>query len=85
MFFTKLGTIGAWLMLIAGALRLATGIFVGVNLDTPGFDPARYIGSRTPGHEIDRAALMILGAIILGIIAEVSRSLCNRASVDPKD
>lgn len=80
MFFTKLGTVAAWLLLIAGAIRIATGMLVAVNLDTPGFDPTRYLGSKSSGWAIDRGTLYILGAAVLGMLTEISRSVRQRAS-----
>lgn len=73
MFFTKLGTIVAWMAFVLGVFRVATGFVVASNLDTAGFDAARYIGSSTSGRAIDQGLMMIAFAIGLGILAEISR------------
>ncbi len=73
MFFTKLGTIVAWMAFVLGVFRAATGFVVASNLDTAGFDAARNIGSSTSGRATDQGLMMIAFAIGLGILAEISR------------
>jgi uncharacterized membrane protein len=79
MFFTKLGTVAAWIMLAMGALRVATGVYVGTNLSTPGFDPAYFLGSTIPGHAIDWGVIVVLCGISLGVLTEISRSVRQTA------
>jgi len=79
MFFTKVGIIAAWLMLTMGALRVATGVYVGMNIETPGFEPALFLGSSTPGDAIDWGLIVALCGIGLGILTEVSRSVRQKA------
>ncbi|MBN15511.1 MAG: hypothetical protein CMJ15_09885 [Pelagibacterium sp.] len=74
MFFTKLGIIVARLALFLGAFRVATGLFFAFNRDATDF-AARYLGSKTSGQAIDQGLLMIAFAIVLGILAEISRQV----------
>jgi len=81
MFFTRLGTIAAFLVLVFGCLQLAMGIGIATEFivePTPG----RYLGSHTSGQTIDRGVYAILFAIILGILTEISRSM--RASAEAR-
>jgi ABC-type amino acid transport system permease subunit len=75
MFFTWVGTIAAWVALVFGALRIATGLYVAFNRNTPDFEPSRYLGSGTSGHAIDQGIMVILFAIALGTLTEISRSI----------
>lgn len=84
MLFTHLGRIAAYLALIVGCTELLVGLGVAFEFimePTPG----RYLGSRTPGQAIDRGTLVILFAIILGILTELSRSLRVLSSPQSRD
>ena len=72
MFFTRFGIVVAWIALVAGALRMATGLYAVFNLD---FDPSRYLGGATPGHAIDQGGVSMLIGLTLGILTEISRSV----------
>jgi len=76
MFFTRLGTILAWLALFFGALRVALGIVIASTAEGVGpvFSP-RYLGSKSTGEAIDQGLMMVVFAVSLGIIVEISRSL----------
>ncbi|WP_299816997.1 hypothetical protein [uncultured Roseibium sp.] len=82
MLFTRLGKIAAYLALLVGGMEFLVGLGVAFEFivePTPG----RYLGSRTPGQAIDRGTLIILFAIVLGIVTEISRSL--RAVSNPQN
>lgn len=81
MFFTRVGTAIAWLGLVLGVLRIALGLFAGSNLDTPGFNPVRYLGSATPGQAIDQGTIVIVVAVALGVLAEIGRSIHRNSRV----
>jgi hypothetical protein len=62
-------------MVVLGILRAVIGLYVGLNIGTPGFDPARYLGSATPGHAIDWGVAVFISGIALGVLAEISRAV----------
>lgn len=79
MVFTRLGTVFAWIALVVGVARLATGLIVAFNLQVPGFDASRYLGSDTSGRAIDQGIMVLLIAVALGTLTEIGRSLRNAA------
>ena len=80
MFFTKLARVLAWFLLVIGIFQLATTSYFVVFLpvEQADFLIKRYYGTHTAGHVIDRSALMILAAIVLGTFAEISRAIQNK-------
>lgn len=77
MFFTRLGTIAAWLALIMAAGRIGIAIYVITNI--PNAEEARawagrYLGT-SPAQAIDQAAIVVACAIALGILVEISRAV----------
>ena len=76
MFFTKLGRVIAWLLVIVGSLRVAQGFAIAF---TTGQAMApRYLGSKTTGEAIDAGLLYILIGVVVGIVAEISRSIAAK-------
>lgn len=76
MFFTRLGTIAAWLALIMAAGRIGISIYIisGIpNAEEARAWAARYLG-QSPAQAIDQAAMVAACAIALGILVEISRS-----------
>lgn len=74
LFFTRLGMVLAWLALVLGAMRLGPGLVVAWS-DTPPSAAVKLMGSGTSGHAIDQGILMILLAVTLGTLTEVSRAV----------
>ena len=74
LFFTRLGTVAAWLALALGAMRIVAGIIV-ASSDNPEILGPRYLGSSTSGQAIDQGIMVLLFAIALGMLAEISRSV----------
>lgn len=77
MFFTRLGTIVAWLALILGALRFGIGFYVG-SIDESqarAIAQARYLFSTSPGTAINQGSVLIAVAIAMGILVEISRAV----------
>jgi hypothetical protein len=75
--FTRIGIVGAWLALIGGGLRLATAIYV-ASIEDPAHAAilkARYLGSKPVGDIIDGAITVIVFAVAIGILTEISRSI----------
>jgi hypothetical protein len=79
MFFTRVGVVVAWLALLLGASRFAMGMLVAFKLYPAEFEASRYLGSTTPGEAVNQGLLVLLIAIALGILTEISRSLRKNA------
>jgi hypothetical protein len=80
MIFTNLARIVSWLALVFGAIRFATGIAIA--LGTLGeYDAAlaRYApGAANVGEVIDRGMYVVIFAIALGTLAEISFNVRRR-------
>tara|TARA_R110002124_G_scaffold10096_9_gene50938 strand:+ start:6138 stop:6383 length:246 start_codon:yes stop_codon:yes gene_type:complete len=77
MFFTRLGTIAAWLALIMAAGRIGIAIYIVSsipNAEEARIWAARYLG-QSPAQAIDQASIVAACAIALGILVEISRAL----------
>ena len=78
MLFTKLGRFAAWIMLLLGSSRLIMGFLVAWQFDDVESRAAatrRYIGSGTSGEAIEQGFIVILIAIAVGILVEISSNL----------
>jgi len=76
MLFTNLGRIVAFLALLSGIFWVAGGLMIATGALGPEQAVlARYFGKSTTGAVIDRGAYLILFAIALGILTEISRSV----------
>ena len=76
MFFTRLGRVVAWLVLIFSFLRLALAVYLATTYQ---LDAARrYLGPQNAGEVIDQSMIAILFAVVLGILTEISRSVAKR-------
>ncbi|KQO79707.1 hypothetical protein ASF29_21855 [Rhizobium sp. Leaf262] len=77
MILTRIGLAGAWLVLISGGLRLVIAFYVASldDLAQAAMLKAQYLGSRQIGEIIDRTTIVMVCAIALGILAEISRSI----------
>jgi hypothetical protein len=75
MFFTKIGRIVAWIGFIGGTLRISMGILVAqFTAPDPVTAARRYLGTQTTGEAIDQGLIVLVIAIGLGILTEISRS-----------
>lgn len=72
MFFTSIGRVVAYLMVVLGALRVLMGVMVASTGDV---ESARYLGSATTGEAIDRGLIAIGLGISLGVFTDISRSV----------
>lgn len=77
MFFTRVGYVVAWLLVIGGGLRAAMGFMIAQSDDYQEL-AQRYLGSSTTGEAIDRGLLVFLIGVSVGMVAEISRSLASR-------
>lgn len=78
MFFTLLGTVRAWLALVLGTMRLVPGLVVAWS-ETPPPALVKLLGSGTSGQAIDQGLVVLLVAVALGTLTEISRSVRRRA------
>jgi hypothetical protein len=80
MFFTRLGTIAAWLALIMAAGRIGIAIYIITSISSAEEArswAARYLGT-SPAQAIDQAAIVAACALALGILVEISRAVRAR-------
>lgn len=78
MFFTRLGTIAAWLAFLMAAFRIGMASFIVFGLEATedkAFWASRYLGSKNTGEVIDQALVVAACAIALGILVEISRAV----------
>lgn len=74
MFFTRIATACAWLTFAFGCMQLPLGVGVAFGFVVEP-EPGRYLGSKTSEQAIDAAITIVLVAIALGTVAEISRKL----------
>ncbi|KQN72391.1 hypothetical protein ASE94_07715 [Devosia sp. Leaf64] len=77
MFFTRLGTIAAWLALVMAAGRIGISIYIITSIPNAAEArawAARYLG-QSPAQAIDQALVIAACAIALGILVEISRAV----------
>lgn len=78
MFFTRVGKILAHIGFWLGLLRVGMGFLVasGALTFATGADPCeaerRYLGTETSGQTIDQGVAMIVVAVALGVLCEIS-------------
>ncbi|MER8368039.1 hypothetical protein [Mesorhizobium sp. M1378] len=75
MFFTKLGRVIAWLLVILGGFRAVLAFAIATTDQTMG---PRYLGSSSTGHAIDMSLLCVLIGVAVGMMAEISRSVAAK-------
>ena len=78
MFYTKLGQVVAFLTLLLGVMSLASGIAV-----MNGHAPIEILAGKTPGEAFDQGIYRIFAGAVLGIFAEISRSVAMGNQVKP--
>lgn len=86
MFFTRVGTVIAWLTFVAGIYNYGVAAFVvwlsGSDLKANASLSARYLGTEYTGVAFDRGVRYFLIAIGIGIAAEISRSIKRQVEND---
>lgn len=80
MFFTKVGRVIAWLLVVAGGLRAALGFAVAFS-GNQALAPF-YLGTDTSGEAINRGLLVLLIGVSVGMVAEISRSLAAKSEAN---
>ncbi len=79
MFFAKLSRIIAYLLLVAGSLRLLLGVIGASSVDHQAF-ARRYLGTTTTGEAIDGSLKLIAIGIVFGIFWEVCNLLKHKST-----
>lgn len=79
MFFTKMGRVIAWLLVIVGGSRAVLAFAIA--FQTGQSMAPRYFGSKSTGEVIDAALLYVLIGVVVGIVAEISRSVAGKTEV----
>lgn len=80
MFFTKLGQVIAWLLVIVGGSQAMLAFAVAFTTVAP-----RYFGTKPTGEAIDAGMLYVLIGVAVGIVAEISRSVAAKAEVKKQE
>ena len=76
MIFTRLGTVVAWLALLAAAGRFAIGVYaLSLPADSARQVSARYLGTTNTAAALDQAGVVFAFAVALGVLVEISRAL----------
>lgn len=76
MIYTRIAQIIAFLLVVSGALRVATGFIVAYAYDGDPAAIARYLGSvQNIGEAIDQGMYAFAAGVALGVLTEISRSL----------
>ncbi len=78
MIFTKLGLFIAWLAFCFGVLRVGMGFLGAVGADDGYAFAQRYLATNTTGEAINQGTYMVIFAVVLGILIEISKSLAAR-------
>jgi hypothetical protein len=73
MIFSRLAIGISIACILFGVFSLALGIYAGMGFMEPE-EVARYVG-KSPGQAIDRGALMMRFAVVLGTLAEINFSI----------
>ena len=75
MFFTNVARLCAWLLLIAGAIRLwIAGYLAYVEAsDKPAPSFAEYLSFQTPQEAVYLSIVAIMMALLLGVLSEISQ------------
>jgi hypothetical protein len=76
MFYTTLGRIVAGLSFGLGILGIVMGLTIATGVVVEP-SPGAYVGAKTTGQWIDRGIYMLVFAIILGVLTDISRSVAQ--------
>ena len=83
MFFTRIGTLFAYIGFGVGILRVASGFLIAQGTFGTESNIAaakRYFGTSTTGEAIDGGLIVIALSVALGILCEISRSCKSHTS-----
>ncbi|MEP4445026.1 MAG: hypothetical protein ABJ059_16485 [Hyphomicrobiales bacterium] len=83
MFFTWLGRILAFGLLLRGLLLAALGLYVAYNfVDQAAYEAAsaRYLGTKSSGQSIDQGLEYIGWGIVVGLLTTISGALAKKST-----
>ena len=78
MFFTRLGTVAAWLIFVFAALRIGTALYIMLfihDAEMAAIRSAKFLFFKTPEEAISQALPYLGLAIAMGILAEISQAV----------
>ena len=78
MFFTRIGTIIAWLLFVLAGFRAGMAFYISVFVSNPKeaeIWAARYLVARDPDRAFSQAMPVLGFAIAIGILAEISKAV----------
>lgn len=78
MFFTRIGTIVAWLLFILAGFRAGMALYISVFVSDPReaeIWAARYLVASDPDRAFSQAMPVLGFAVVIGILAEISRAV----------
>ena len=80
MFFVKLGSIIAWILIAAGSVRLALGFFVALGFEGADYVAAskRYLGSTSSGEAIDQGFMWLVAGAVIGLLVKISKKTADK-------
>lgn len=76
MFFTRVGTVLAYLGFVLGVLRYGLSVYFAIATPDMAANAAaakRYLAATNTGLAMDEGALLIVSSVALGVLCEISR------------
>lgn len=73
MFFIKAGSIIAWLLVVAGLMRVVMG-FIIASSDNYVAATKRYLGSGTTGEAIDKGFMWLVVGVVIGLLVQIAKN-----------
>ena len=77
MFFVYVGTVGAWLLTIAGAAQYASALHIALTYESAeqrSFFARRYFNEATTGAALDEAVTYFAAGIVLGLLVQIAKN-----------
>lgn len=76
MFFIKIGSVLAWILVVFGLMRVAMGLVIafGTNADNYAAATKRYLGSTSSGEAIDRGAMVLVAGVVIGLLVQIAKN-----------
>jgi hypothetical protein len=70
----KLAEVVAWVIIVFGLFRAATGFFIASRFsgEDYAFATKRYLGSTTTGEAIDQGLVIFVVGLVIGLLAKIA-------------
>ncbi|AVO36581.1 hypothetical protein [Pukyongiella litopenaei] len=82
MMFVRLGEWISYALLVLGILRLGLGIFLATTAADSSAAARSYLATQNPGEAIDKGALMIFIAVVLGVLVEIAKAVRAQSALN---